>query len=78
MHFVRLVAIIFGVLSFFSINAIANEENSKYELNSKEGCLEENIIPSKEASLIDLIKIGICNNPSLNSDYMIIGKGQQL
>ena len=77
MHFVRLVAIIFGVLSFFSINAIANEENSKYELNSKEGCLEENIIPSKEASLIDLIKIGICNNPSLNSDYMIIKENKE-
>ncbi len=77
MHFVRLVAIIFGVLSFFSINAIANEENSKYELNSKEGCLEENITPSKEASLIDLIKIGICNNPSLNSDYMIIKENKE-
>jgi TolC family type I secretion outer membrane protein len=77
MHFVRLVAIMFGVLSFFSINAIANEENSKYELNSKEGCLEENITLSKEASLIDLIKIGICNNPSLNSDYMIINENKE-
>lgn len=34
-------------------------------------CIDKNIIKNQEVSLIDLIKIGICNNPSLRVDYMI-------
>lgn len=41
-----------------------------YTATAPEGCLENDISVKKEVSLIDLIKIGICNNPSLNVDYM--------
>ena len=77
MYIVRLFTIILGVLSFFSINAIANEDSAKIDLKSKEGCIDKNIVTSKEVSLIDLIKIGICNNPSLNADYMILKESQE-
>lgn len=77
MHNVCLLAIIFGVLSFFSTNAIANEDFDKYDLKSKKNCIDKTIVTSKEVSLIDLIKIGICNNPSLNSDYMILKESQE-
>ena len=41
-----------------------------YAAKAPEGCLDNNIAVTKEVSLIDLIKIGICNNPGLNVDYM--------
>ncbi|MCM1324533.1 MAG: hypothetical protein NC218_10455, partial [Acetobacter sp.] len=41
-----------------------------YKAQTPVGCLEDNISIKKEVSLIDLIRIGICNNPSLNIDYM--------
>ena len=43
-----------------------------YKAQTPEGCLEKNISVAKEVSLIDLIKIGICNNPGLNVDYMSV------
>ena len=42
-----------------------SKTSDKYE------CLDKNIVKKEEVSLIDLIKIGICNNPSLRVDYMI-------
>ncbi len=41
-----------------------------YKAQTPEGCLEKNISVKEKVSLIDLIKIGICNNPGLNVDYM--------
>ncbi len=41
-----------------------------YQAQTPAGCLEKNISVKEEVSLIDLIKIGICNNPGLNVDYM--------
>lgn len=41
-----------------------------YKAQTPEGCLDENITIKQEVSLIDLIKIGVCNNPKLNIDYM--------
>lgn len=41
-----------------------------YKAKTPEGCLDNSIDVKKEVSLIDLIKIGICNNPALNIDYM--------
>lgn len=41
------------------------------EISEIYNCVEIENISNKEMSLIDLIKIGICNNPSLRVDYMI-------
>ncbi len=49
---------------------IADENREILHARSPEGCLDKELAINKEVSLIDLIKIGICNNPELNSDYM--------
>ena len=41
-----------------------------YAAKAPEGCLDKNIAETKEVSLSVLIKIGICNNPGVNVDYM--------
>jgi len=52
-------------------SAVFAEENKDvYSIKTPENCLEKDIVNNKEVSLIDLIKIGICNNPELNADYM--------
>lgn len=51
-------------------NAFCAEKEDTYIYRAPEGCLDKEIAINKEVSLIDLIKIGICNNPSLSSDYM--------
>ena len=48
----------------------AAEKENAYSLRTPENCLDKDIDVNKEVSLIDLLKIGICNNPSLSSDYM--------
>ena len=50
--------------------ATAEENKDVYSAKVPTGCLDKEIAVSKEVSLIDLIKIGICNNPELNADYM--------
>lgn len=64
-----------GVLSVDSANAtmpevVTAEEKGKIALRTTEKCLDKDISIKNELSLIDLIKIGICNNPSLSADYM--------
>jgi TolC family type I secretion outer membrane protein len=41
-----------------------------YEAKAPEGCLDKEFAKNRKLSLLDLIKIGVCNNPSLNVDYM--------
>lgn len=77
MSFSRLQIALVVFLSFFSLKAIANTNIKKYDLNSPKDCLEIDIILSQKVSLIDLIKIGICNNPSLNADYMIYKESEE-
>ncbi len=77
MSFSRLQIALLIFLSFFSLKAIANTNINKYDLNSPKNCLEADIVLSQKVSLIDLIKIGICNNPSLNADYMIYKESKE-
>ncbi|MBP5698943.1 MAG: TolC family protein [Alphaproteobacteria bacterium] len=60
------------MLSLLIINkaSYAEEKKDVYTVKAPLGCLDKNIAINKEVSLIDLIKIGICNNPELNADYM--------
>ena len=72
----RLVAVVLSVFFFVqTASAIEtkiplSEETEKLTIRTPENCLEKDISIKKEVSLIDLIKIGICNNPSLSTDYM--------
>lgn len=50
--------------------AFGIEKEETYISRAPEGCLDKEIAITKEVSLIDLIKIGICNNPDLRADYM--------
>lgn len=49
----------------------AEDKPATYIHKAPAGCLDKEIAVNKEVSLIDLIKIGICNNPGLNIDYMV-------
>lgn len=58
-------------LFLLQLNSVsAAEDREIYMVKSPDGCLEHDISVNKELSLIDLLKIGICNNPELNADYM--------
>ena len=46
------------------------EKENTFTANGPTDCLDKEIAVNKEVSLIDLIKIGICNNPQLNANYM--------
>ncbi len=68
-RYILLSAILLSAaLSAGSVSAL--EMSGVYAVQAPEGCIDKNIVASKAVSLIDLIKIGICNNPSLNVDYM--------
>lgn len=54
----------------FAGTAVSADKKDVYMAYAPEGCLDKEIAVNKEVSLIDLIKIGICNNPQLNADYM--------
>ena len=56
--------------------AYAQEKENIYAAKVPLGCLEKEIVTTREVSLIDLIKIGICNNPALNADYMGLKIGE--
>ena len=49
---------------------LTNNKESVYNIKAPQNCLDKEILPNEEISLIDLIKIGICNNPELSSNYM--------
>ena len=66
----RLFSITFLGILICAVSANAADKKDIYFTNSPEGCLDKDLTVNKEVSLIDLIKIGICNNPSLNADYM--------
>ncbi|MBR5154156.1 MAG: TolC family protein [Alphaproteobacteria bacterium] len=70
MVFYRLFALSILSTVFISASSLAKDEQNIYELTSPQGCVDKNIITTKTVSLIDLIKIGICNNPNLNADYI--------
>jgi len=53
------------------------EEKGRVLLRTPENCLDKEISLKKEVSLIDLIKIGICNNPSLSADYMSLRESEE-
>ena len=57
-------------LSFFVETAVSDEKKEIYSATVPTECLDKEISLDKEVSLIDLIKIGICNNPGLSADYM--------
>lgn len=62
-----------GLALFFAIiatNGQALDVFKVYEAKTPEGCLDKEFAKNRELSLLDLIKIGVCNNPSLNVDYM--------
>ena len=71
MTFYQLLVSVVLFTTIFLPNAFAKDDKNLYEENAPKECLDKNIVASKEVSLIDLIKIGICNNPSLNADYML-------
>ena len=71
----RLKIIVFALALLFGNGANAEEKNI-YAAKVPLGCLEKEIAVNKEVSLIDLIKIGICNNPALNADYMGLKIGE--
>ncbi|MBR5598580.1 MAG: TolC family protein [Alphaproteobacteria bacterium] len=70
MSFYRIAALVLLCSIGFNTTTNANQEKSFYELNSLTDCIDKNIVATQEVSLIDLIKIGICNNPGLKADYM--------
>ena len=60
-------------LSFLLLTAMpvwAMDPFSVYSLNAPEGCVDKDI--SQKMDLPTLIQIAICNNPSLNRDYMSV------
>ena len=63
----RLIVLLHFILI---LPVIADENKEILHARSPEGCLDKELAINKEVSLIDLIKIGICNNPELSSDYM--------
>lgn len=72
----RLCTVVFVTTMLFGNGAIAEEKENLYAAKVPLGCLEKEIAVNKEVSLIDLIKIGICNNPALNADYMGLKIGE--
>lgn len=71
---VCMLSFIFALV--LSGGASAQEKDNIYAAKVPLGCLEKEIAVNKEVSLIDLIKIGICNNPMLNADYMGLKIGE--
>lgn len=64
-----LLSSVLSLTIFFNV-ANAEDTSSKFLSGVPEGCLDKNIVLNQSVSLIDLIKIGICNNPSLRIDYI--------
>ena len=61
------------LIVFSSINAAfatGVKQEDVYTIKAPENCLDKEITIDKEVSLIDLIKIGICNNKELRVKYM--------
>ncbi len=71
----RLFTIVFFLMLLLGKGSVAEDKNI-YAAKVPLGCLEKEIAVNKEVSLIDLIKIGICNNPALNADYMGLKIGE--
>ena len=54
-----------------SVPALASDPFSVYTAQAPEGCVDLGV-KSGALTLPDLIQIGICNNPTLNRDYMSV------
>ena len=54
-----------------SVPALASDPFSVYTAQAPEGCVDLEV-KSGALTLPDLIQIGICNNPALNRDYMVV------
>jgi len=61
----------------FSGTAFSADKKDVYLSKAPVGCLDKEIAINKEVSLIDLIKIGICNNPELSADYMSLKASEE-
>lgn len=59
-----------SVLMLLATPVWAMDPFSVYSLNAPQGCLDKGI--TQEIDLPALIQIAICNNPSLNRDYMSV------
>ena len=60
-----------GTALLLAFGAYALDPFSVYTLKAPEGCLDH-IKTEKELDLPTLIQIGICNNPSLNKEFMAV------
>lgn len=67
---IRVVLAVIVCLNIYVGNAFCSEKEETITYRTPESCLDKEIAINKEVSLIDLIKIGICNNPDLSADYM--------
>ena len=79
----RMLTIFLGSILFVQ-TAVAQEpdkpvteEKERVSIKTPENCVDKEISLKKEVSLIDLIKIGICNNPSLSADYMSLRESEE-
>lgn len=66
----RIKVIFLGMCLMVTSFATPAQSQDKYFAKVAENCLDKELSADKELSLIDLIKIGICNNPELSADYM--------
>lgn len=67
---IRVILAVVLCMNLCANKAFCADPENAYSYRSPEGCLDKEIALNKEVSLIDLIKIGICNNPDLSADYM--------
>ncbi len=64
-------------LALYAQSAYAAENIETYVAQTPVNCLDKDIAVKQEVSLIDLIKIGICNNPQLQADYMSVRESNE-
>ncbi len=70
------ISLLAAMLLCGATNVQAIDIFNVYTHKAPEGCLDKDLNNKKEVSLIDLIKIGICNNPELSINYMSL-KGSE-
>ena len=63
--------------SILAGTSYSTETENTFTAKGPTDCLDKEIAVNKEVSLIDLIKIGICNNPQLSADYMSLKESEE-
>ena len=76
MQYRLFLSVLMGTI-IFSGTAFSADKRDVYLAKAPVGCLDKEIAVNKEVSLIDLIKIGICNNPELSADYMSLKASEE-